>query len=122
LLLHHWMEEQQHAQMDALVVEELAAGCTPVQIDEAFEGFKALGGFLDGGLQQQAAFDLEALQRACGRSFSDSERDAFMAVQHQANRWTYIGSGLTHPMFLESVRRLKPEAIPELKAMAEVFA
>lgn len=122
LLLHHWMEEQQHAQLDTLLVEEMAAAASPQEIDEAFEGFKALGGFLDEALKQQAAFDLEALERACGRTFGQAERDEFVASQHQANRWTYIGSGLTHPMFLETVRRLKPAAIPEFSAMAEVFA
>ena len=122
LLLHHWMEEQQHAQLDMLLVEELAASLSPKDIDAAFEGYKALGGFLDEALKQQAVFDLEALERACGRAFGEAERAQFVAVQHQANRWTYIGSGLTHPMFVDTVRRLKPAAAPEFAAMAEVFA
>jgi hypothetical protein len=122
LLLHHWMEEQQHAQLDTLMVEELAAGLLPKEIDEAFEGFKQLGGFLDEALKQQAAFDLEALERVCGRTFGKAEREQFLAQQHQANRWTYIGSGLTHPRFLETVQRLKPAAVEDFRAMAEVFA
>jgi hypothetical protein len=122
LLLHHWMEEQQHAQLDTLLVEELAARCTPEEIDAAFDGYKQLGGFLDEALKQQAAFDLEALERACGRTFAPAEREQFLAVQHQANRWTYIGSGLTHRMFLQTVERLKPAALPEFSAMAEIFA
>jgi hypothetical protein len=122
LLLHHWMEEQQHAQLDTLLVEELAAGLLPAEIDAAFEGFKQLGGFLDEALKQQAAFDLEALERVCGRTLGKAEREQFLAQQHQANRWTYIGSGLTHPRFLETVRRLKPAAVEDFRAMAEVFA
>jgi hypothetical protein len=122
LLLHHWMEEQQHAQLDTLLVEEMAAGCSPQEIDAALEGYKALGGFLDEGLRQQAVFDLEALERACGRTFGAAEREQFIAVQHQANRWTYIGSGLTHQQFLETVRKLKPAALDEFRAMAEVFS
>ena len=84
LLLHHWMEEQQHAQLDTLVVEELASHATAEELDAAFEGYKALGAFLDDGLKQQAAFDLEALERACGRTLGDAQRAQFMAVQHQA--------------------------------------
>jgi hypothetical protein len=122
LLLHHWMEEQQHAQLDTLLVEELAAGLTPKEIDAAFEGYKALGGFLDEALKQQAVFDLEAMERACGRTLDETERARFVAAQHQANRWTYIGSGLTHPMFVKMIQRLKPEAAPAFAAMAEVFA
>jgi hypothetical protein len=122
LLLHHWMEEQQHAQLDTLMVEELAAGLLPKEIDEAFEGFKQLGGFLDEALKQQAAIDLESLERVCGRTFGRAEREQFLAQQHQANRWTYIGSGLTHPRFLQTVERLKPAAVEDFRAMAEVFA
>ena len=122
LLLHHWMEEQQHAQLDTLMVEELAARCTPAEIDEALEGYKQLGAFLDEALKQQAVLDLEALRRAGGRAFDATEQEQFVAVQHQANRWTYIGSGLSHPRFLETVRRLKPSAVAEFEVMAEVFA
>jgi hypothetical protein len=122
LLLHHWMEEQQHAQLDTLLVEELAAGCTPDEIDAALQGYKELGSFLDAALKQQAAFDMEAMQRRCGRELNAAQRERFMAVQHQANRWIYIGSGISHPRFLETVRALKPEALVEFAAMADVFA
>jgi hypothetical protein len=122
LLLHHWMEEQQHAQMDSLMVEELAAKATPAEVDAAIEGFKALGGFLDEGLKMQAALDLDALERACGITLSAEQREAFLTQQHQANRYTYIGSGLQHPRFLETIRRLKPEAIPEFEAMAQALS
>jgi hypothetical protein len=122
LLLHHWMEEQQHAQLDTLMVQEIAAGCTPAEIDAAVEGYKALGAFLDAAFRQQALFDLEALQRACGREFDAGQREQFITVQHQANRWTYIGSGVSHPRFLETVRRLKPAAVAEFQAMADAFS
>jgi hypothetical protein len=122
LLLHHWMEEQQHAQLDSLMVEELAAGRAPDAVSRAFEDYKKLGAFLDAGLKQQAAFDLEALERACGRSLSGDDRARFMDVQHQANRWTYLGSGLLHPNFVQAVGRLNPNFVAELRAMAEVFA
>lgn len=122
LLLHHWMEEQQHAQIDTLLVQEIAAGCTPAEIDEAIEGYKRLGAFLDQGLRQQAAFDLEALEATRGKAFGPAERERFMAVQHQANRWTFVGSGLSHPRFIETIRRLKPDAVAEFEAMAELFA
>jgi hypothetical protein len=122
LLLHHWMEEQQHAQLDSLMVEELAAGRAPDAVSRALEDYKKLGAFLDAGLKQQAAFDLEALERACGRSLSGDDRARFMDVQHQANRWTYLGSGLLHPNFVQAVGRLNPNFVAELRAMAEVFA
>lgn len=122
LLLHHWMEEQQHAQLDTLIVHEIAAGCDAAEIAAAFEDYKKLGAFLDEGLKQQAAFDLAALERVCGRTLPAQDRERFMAVQHQANRWTYIGSGLLHPNFIATVQRLNPAAVPEIEAMAGAFA
>jgi hypothetical protein len=122
LLLHHWMEEQQHAQMDALLVRELAGRCTPQEIDLALRGYRDLVAFLDASLAEQVAFDLEALRRACGCELDDPQRERFFATQQQANRWTYIGSGLSHPRFVDTIRRLKPAAVAEFAAMADAFS
>lgn len=122
LLLHHWMEEQQHAQMDTLLVRELAGRCTRREIDLALQGYRDLVAFLDASLAEQVVLDLEALQRACGRRLDAGQRERFIAIQHQANRWTYIGSGLSHPRFIETVQRLKPAAVTEFAAMAVAFS
>jgi hypothetical protein len=122
MLLHHWMEERQHAQLDTLMVETLANGLLPAEVQAGLDGYLALGAFLDGGLKQQAEFDLEALQRATGRKLTAAEREAFMATQHQANRWTYIGSGMSHPLFLETVGRLSPDMRAKLEAAAPSFS
>jgi hypothetical protein len=122
LLLHHWMEEQQHAQMDTLVVRELAGRCAPHEVDEALQGYRDLVAFLDVGLGEQVVFDLEALQRACGRQLDVAQRERFIAAQHQANRWTYLGSGLSHPRFVETIRRLKPAAVAEFAALADALS
>lgn len=103
LLLHHWQEEHQHAQLDTLMCEMIAENMSQTEIDAAIDGYLALGGFLDEGLKQQAIFDMEAFMAATGRVLTDAERARFMEVQHQANRWTYIGSGMTHPNFLETL-------------------
>ena len=39
LLRHHWMEEAQHAQLDTLMVEALAANCDERQIEQAVDGY-----------------------------------------------------------------------------------
>src|SRR5690606_9285244 len=64
LLLHHWMEEHQHAQLDALMVEAIADGLSTDEINAGIDGYLALGGFLDEGLKQQTLFDLDAFERA----------------------------------------------------------
>ena len=117
MLKHHWMEEMQHAQLDTLMVEAIAANMKQAEIDSAIDGVLAIGGFLDEGLRQQTAFDLEAFEAAADRTLSSVEREEFMAKQHQANRWTYIGSGLTHKNFLETLGALSPA---KRKAFEEV--
>ncbi|HEY8947857.1 MAG TPA: hypothetical protein VIM56_03120 [Rhizomicrobium sp.] len=106
LLKHHWMEEMQHAQLDTLMVETIAEGLTQAGIEDAIDGYFAIGGFLDDGLKQQTAFDLEAFEAVSRRTLAPAERERFMTVQHQANRWTYLGTGMTHPNFIETMAKL----------------
>jgi len=121
LLKHHWMEEMQHAQLDTLMVETIAAGLTQKQIDEAIEGYFAIGEFLDGGLKQQTEFDLEAFEAAAGCKLTAEQRDRFMVIQHQANRWTYIGTGMTHPNFVDTMGKLSGDMRKALELAAARF-
>jgi hypothetical protein len=121
LLRHHWMEEVQHAQLDTVMCEVIASTMTPVAIDEAVDGYVALGGFLDEGLRQQVQFDLEAFGVATGRKLAGAERDAFIRGQHQANRWTYIGSGMGHPKSLETLGKLSPSKRKMIEAVTQDF-
>lgn len=106
MLKHHWMEEMQHAQLDGIMVRTLAAAMTPAEIETAIDGYWAIGGFLDEGLKQQTQFDLTAFEAAAKRTLTPEERQKFMEVQHQANRWTYLGSGMSHPKFIEAMGML----------------
>src|SRR6476659_4714992 len=98
LMKHHWMEEAQHAKLDTLIVDALAEGRTEEQIDQAIDEFFEIGGFLDDGLKTQAGFNLDALEQAIGRKLEN--RAEIIAQQHQAGRWTYIGSGIVHERFI----------------------
>lgn len=121
LLKNHWLEEAQHAKLDTRMVEDLAATLTPGEIVNGIDEFLAIGAFLDEGMKQQVLFDLEAFEAATGRVLTEEEREEFIAKQHQANRWTYIGTGMTHPKFLEAVGRLAPEQRTRLEEIAPVF-
>jgi len=121
LLKNHWLEEAQHAKLDTLMVESLADGMSESEIEKAVDEFLEIGGFLDDGLKQQTVFDLEAFERATGRKLTDGERDEFIGVQHQANRWTYLGTGLTHPRFLETLGKLSTAQRRRIEEVAPVF-
>lgn len=121
LLKHHWMEEAQHAKLDTLIAETLAAGRSAAQIEAAVEEYIEIGGIIDGGLKQQVEFDLDAFERASGRKLTVSEREKFIEVQTQANRWTYLGSGMTHPNFLATLENLAPQARKRVEEIAPLF-
>ena len=120
LMLHHWKEEAQHAKLDTLIVDALAEGRTEEQIDNAIDEFFEIGAFLDGGLLQQAQFNLDALEKAIGRPVDD--RDAIIAQQHQAARWTYIGSGMVHERFKATLEAISPHAARRIAEAAPMFA
>jgi hypothetical protein len=122
LLRHHWMEEAQHAQLDTLMVEAIAAGCTAGEIEKAVDGYLEIGAMFDGAFRQQAAFDLDALQVKTGLRLDASQCESVAAVQHQAMRWTYLGSGLSHPNFLRSVEALAPAQAARLAEVASMFS
>jgi hypothetical protein len=121
LLKHHWIEESQHAKLDALVFLELAARATPEQVDKAVDDFLDIGAFIDGGLAQQVELDVSALEAATGRSLSDAEQKTFGRVQHQAMRWTFIGSALRNEGFLKTVGEVSPAARARLESVAPAF-
>jgi hypothetical protein len=115
------MEEAQHAKLDTLMVDALARGRSQDEITRAVDEYLEIGGFLDAGLKQQVQFDLESFERATGRTLSDGEREQFVDTQQQANRWTYLGSGMTHPNFLATVESLQPAARTRLEEIAPAF-
>jgi hypothetical protein len=121
LLKHHWLEEAQHTKLDTLMVEEMAATTAPDDIGKAVDEYLEIGAFIDRGMQQQARFDLESFERATGRHLTADERERFGEIQLKALRWTFIGSGITHPNFLSTVGKLGPGLREKLEAVAPAF-
>lgn len=121
LLKNHWLEEAQHAKLDTRMVESLAEGLSEEAIKSAMDSFLVIGGFLDAGFAQQTQLDLESLERATGRTFSNEERENFISIQQQANRFTYIGSGMKHPKFLQTLERLGPQHRTRIEEVAPAF-
>lgn len=121
LLRCHWIEEAQHAKLDTLMVEALAEGKSDEQIHGAVNGFLAIVSFFDMGLVQQAEFNLAALERAIGRVLSGEDRARLKVQQHQALRWTYLGSGLVHREFRATLGALSPGELKHIDAVAPKF-
>lgn len=122
LLKHHWMEEASHARLDRLMVEALADGRHESGIQSAIDGYLAIGMFLDNGLKAQVGLNLDAFERATGRKLTAAEHEQLSQQQHQALRWTYLGSGMTHPQFVATLEKLSPRAAERIAEVALAFA
>lgn len=123
LLRHHWTEEAQHAKLDTLIVEALAVRCTAAEVGTAVDGYLEIDAFLDSGLRQQVEFDLDSFEVASGRALSSAEWEAFIARQMQAARWTFLGSGMSHPRFEATLRAAAPAAAAaKVAEVAPVFS
>ena len=122
LLKHHWMEEAQHAKLDTLMVEALADGRSKSEIKAAIDEYFEIAMFLDAGLKTQSSLNLAAFESAAGRTLPRHDHEAILAQQHQALRWTYIGSGLRHPKFRATLGAISPAQLARVDAAAPAFA
>ena len=120
LMKNHWVEEAQHAKLDTLIVDALAEGRTDEEIDSAIDEFFEIGGFLDNGLKAQASYNLDALEKVIGRKLEN--RAEIEEQQHQAARWTYIGSGMVHERFKATLLNISANAAARMAEAAPVFA
>lgn len=121
LLKHHWVEEVQHAKLDTLMIEALAAGRSEEEILSGVEEYLEIGGFIDGGLKQQVEFDLQSFEQASGRTLTADEKEEFRRVQLRANRWTYLGTGMTHEKVLNTLGWLSLKARQRIESVAPAF-
>jgi hypothetical protein len=121
LLKHHWLEEAQHTKLDTLMVEEIAAATAPAGISRAVDEYLEIGAFIDAGMQQQVQLDHDSFEQATGRRLTAEQRQRFIESQLKALRWTFLGSGITHPNFLATVGKLGPGLREKLEAIAPAF-
>jgi hypothetical protein len=70
----------------------------------------------------RAPFDLESLELAINRKLSTGEREEFVETRRQANRCTYLGSGMTHPNFVATLERLTPTGRRRVQQVASALS
>jgi len=121
LLKHHWLEEVQHAKLDTLMIAALADDRSEQEILASVEEYLAIGSFIDAGLVQQVELDLKSLERACWLELTAEQEAEFRKVQLQANRWSYLGSGMTHERVLATLASLTPKARLRVESVSAAF-
>ncbi len=117
-LLHgHWLEQSQHARMDAWLVAALADACTDAERREGIEGYLELVSGLAGAQRRQAERDLIALTD-WGLKLKPAEWEAFIPQQEKVLLRAYVNSGLTHPRVREVIEWVHPPAGATLDRLA----
>lgn len=121
ILRHHWLEEAQHAKLDGYVLQSLTCELSPQAIESAVDEYFEIGAFLDGGLKQLVAFDLEALESAAGRHFAAADREKFLQAQHRAQQWTFLGCAMSNRHFLKVIESVSAPAARRIEEAAASF-
>jgi hypothetical protein len=122
LLKHHWLEEAQHAKIDALELKKLAEGATEAQIATAIDDYLGILGAFAGLLAQQGELDAKNLERATGRTFTGDERKAIADAQNHAYRRTLITMGIQNPNFQRYLLQYSEPGFAKVNAQAGVLS
>ncbi len=64
---------------------------------------------------------MESFTRATGRELDEEEKEQVRRVQQRAQRWTFLGSGMTHPRFTECLADLGAEHLRRIEEIAPAF-
>jgi hypothetical protein len=110
LLRFHWMEESQHARIDALELDKLLTAANADTIAKAFDDYLGLIDAIDGLLKSQAEMDARAIAKALGRGFDDEQTTRIVAAQHRGYRHTFLVYGMTNATFLENLAKISTDA------------
>jgi len=122
ILRFHWIDESRHARMDSLLIDEVAGGLTVDQREHAIDQLLELGGAVDALLARQIELDIDALQAATNRTFTNVERDEIRTHQRRAYRWTFLVSGLRHPNFVRIVEQVTDTGAGKIATAAQALS
>jgi hypothetical protein len=121
ILKHHWLEEAQHARIDALELKKLVDAATPAQIVQGFSDYLELIEALHEVLQAQAQMDAQTLALKFKRTLAAPEAAALCKHQEKIYDRTFLWSGMTHPMFIDIATRVDAAQAKRLAERASRF-
>lgn len=110
LLKQHWLEESQHARIDALELKKLIEPATPGQITTGFKDYMDLLDAVCGLLGKQAEMDVPSLEKKTGKTFTEEQRRQIAAQQLKGYVKTFVHVGMTHPQFVDIINRIDARA------------
>lgn len=122
MLKYHWLEESQHARIDALELDRIASDSTPAMRQKAVDEYIEILHAFDGLLLGQVQLDIESLRAKTGRVLTSEERETFIKAQHQSYRYVFLVLGLTNPTFAKHLAAFSPESSPKVMATIGSFS
>ena len=122
MLKHHWLEESQHARLDALELDRLASDSTAQARDRAVDEYIDILAAFDGLFVAQVGLDLESLRAKTGRVLSDAEAAEFIDKQHRSYRHVFLELGFTNPTLTRHLKVFSPGGAKKVAALNEVYA
>jgi len=109
----HWVEEVQHARIDAVLLDEMASKMSEDELTSALEEFRSLIQMLAVLLAEQSECDVQNFERYCG-PLSHAQREEILEQMHADWTWAFLVSGLSHRGFLAVYKRIYSNHPPAL--------
>jgi hypothetical protein len=122
LLRFHWLEESQHARIDALELDKLLSDASPAQIETGWKDYLDLCSAIDGLLLQQAELDAKALAGAAARTFDEAENAAIVKAQHAGYRYTFLVYGMQNPSFIAVMTAMSADGAARVRERAKTLS
>lgn len=119
LFKHHWLEEAQHAKLDALELVKLHAFADEKQLQTAVDDYFGILSAFEEVFAQQASLDTKNFERATGRSLTGSEKQAIEQLNQRSYRKVFLVDAQNHPQFLEFLKDYFPKALERVTQYAE---
>lgn len=119
---HHWIEEAQHAKLDALELVNMRKSASPELVQQCIDDYFGIAGAFAELLAGQGKLDVVSLERALGKQFTDEQRGEIEAAQRKSYHRAFLGNGVTNATFLAFLGEHFPNALPGAAKAAEAFA
>jgi hypothetical protein len=122
MLHHHWLEEAQHARIDAIELDKAVSKATAEGVTQGFDDYLGLIDAFDGLLAAQAKLDVASLQQSAGREFSAEEQQAIEHAQHAGYRHTFLVLGMQNRLWVNFMQQMSPEGAARVAAKAAALS
>ena len=106
VLKYHWMEEAQHAKVDALELKKLVLNADQKQIEQMYDDYIFIINAFDGLLISQSEMDYESLTERIGKKFSETNKRKIIDSQLKSYRNDFIKCGLDNNMFMGIMKEI----------------